>query len=151
MALFMARRRRKAKRKSPQKYKKAFNVKTAALSYLTLNAATSTLFNTTPTEFFLGGIFGSDYFGSAGAGSTQRITLKEILAGFTLSGNAVSGFKQHTPIMPTVQSNLRDNLGSGLMQIAGISLAKVAVQKLGVSRAFNKTVRSLGAGNLVKM
>ena len=53
--------------------------------------------------------------------------------------------------MPQVQANLRANLGSGVMQLAGIALGKVAVQRLGVARAFNKTVRSLGAGNLVKM
>ena len=147
----MARKRRKAKRKSPQKYKRAFNIKTAAFSYLTLNATTQTLFNTNPQEFFLGGLFGSDYFGSAGAGSTPRITLKEILAGFTLSGNSVTGFKEHGAIMPQVQANLRANLGSGVMMLGGLALGKVAVQKLGVSRAFNKTVRSLGAGNLVKM
>ena len=120
------------------------------MSYLTLNAATSTLFNTHPQNFFLGGFLGSDFFGSTGGGSTPRVTLKEIMAGFTLSGSTPP-FTQHGAIWPTVQANLRANLGTGVMQIVGLTVANKLIPKLGISRAFNKTVRSIGAGQLVKM
>ncbi len=146
----MARRRRSMKKKTRTKYKSAFNIKNAAFSYLTLNAATQTLFNTNPQQFFLGGFLGSNFFGSAGGGSTARVTLKEVLSGFTLSGNAPN-YTQHGPILPTIEQNLRDNLGSGVMQIVGLTVAQKLITKLGVSRSFNKTVRSVGMGDLVKM
>ena len=115
-----------------------------------MNAATQTLFNANPQQFFLGGFLGSNFFGSAGGGSTATVTLKELFAGVTLSGNAPN-YREHGDIFPTVQQNLRDNLGSGVMQIVGLTAANKLVSKLGVSRAFNKTVRSVGMGDLVKM
>ena len=153
----MARRRRKAKRKSTRtKYKRAFNVKTAAFSYLTLNATTQTLFNTNPQEFFLGGFLGSNFFGSGTGGSSARVTLKEVLAGFTLVGGqgmystyAPGGVDQR--IWPQIQENIRMNLGNGIIQIVGLTAANKILPKLGVTRAFNRTVRSIGMGQLVKM
>ena len=153
----MARRRRKAKRSTRTKYKRAFNVKTAAFSYLTLNATTQTLFNTNPQEFFLGGFLGSSFFGSGTGGSSARVTLKEVLAGFTLVGGSTGVYSTYAPggvgqrIWPQIQENLRMNLGNGVMQIAGLTIANKLIPKLGISRAFNKTVRSIGAGQLVKM
>ena len=108
------------------------------------------MFNANPQQFFLGGFLGSNYFGSAGGGKTSVVTLKELFAGQTLSGNAPN-YKEHGAVFPQIEMNLRDNLGSGVMQLVGISAARVLIGKLGVSRAFNKTVRSVGMGDLVKM
>ena len=143
----MARRRMTKKRKSPQKYKRAFNVKSAAISYLTLNAATQTAFEASPTQFFLGGLFGSSYFGTASGGSSQRVTLQELLQGQTIGGIG----KTSQDLMFNIKENIKRNLGTGVMTIIGLQVANKLITKLGVSRSFNKTVRSVGMGDLVKM
>ena len=143
----MAKRRGKAKRKSPQKYKRAFNVKNAALSYLTLNAATQTMFEATPTQFFLGGFLGSEFFGSASGGSSKRVTLQELLQGQTIGGWG----KASQDVMFNVKNNIKNNLGTGIMTLLGLQVANKLITKFGVSRSFNKTVRSVGMGDLVKM
>jgi hypothetical protein len=142
----MARGRRKNKT-TRRKYKSAVNIKNAALSYLTLNAATQTAFNTNPQQFFLGGFLGSNYFGSASGGSSSAVTLQELLKGVTLGsqGQAVR------PVTEDIQKNIKDNLGSGIMMILGLQVANKLITKLGVSRSFNKAVRSVGMGDLVKM
>jgi hypothetical protein len=140
-------RRRRTKAKRTTRYKRAFNVKNAALSYLTLNAATQTAFGTNPQQFFLGGFLGSNYFGSASGGSSSAVTLQELLKGVTLGsqGQAVR------PVTEDIQNNIKNNLGSGIMMILGLQVANKLVTKLGVSRSFNKAVRSVGMGDLVKM
>lgn len=143
----MAKRRGKAKRRSPQKFKRAFNVKNAAISYLTLNAATQTMFEATPTQFFLGGFLGSDYFGSASGGSSKRVTLQELLQGQTIGGSG----KASQDLMFNVKNNIKNNLGTGIMTLLGLQVANKLITKFGVSRSFNKTVRSVGMGDLVKM
>jgi hypothetical protein len=145
----MARGRRKKTTKR-RKYKSAINIKNAALSYLTLNAATQTLFNANPQQFFLGGFLGSNFFGSAGGGSSARVTLKELMAGMTLSGGAPP-YTTHGPVMPQIEKNIRDNLGKGVMQIIGLQVANKLITKLKISSSFNRTVRSVGMGDLVKM
>ena len=144
----MVRRRRKAaKRKSPQKYKRAVNIKNAALSYLTLNAATQTLFEATPTQFFLGGFLGSNYFGTASGGSSARVTLQELLQGQTIGGSG----KASQDLMFNIKNNIKNNLGTGVMTLIGLQVANKMITKLKISSSFNKTVRSLGMGDLVKM
>ena len=143
----MAKRRGKAKRRSPRKYKRAFNVKNAALSYLTLNAATQTMFEATPTQFFLGGFLGSDFFGSASGGSSKRVTLQELLQGQTLGGSG----KPSQDLMFNIRNNIKNNLGTGVMTILGIQVANTLLTKLKISSSFNRAVRSVGMGDLVKM
>ena len=142
----MARGRRK-KKTTRRKYKSAVNIKNAALSYLTLNAATQTAFNASPQQFFLGGFLGSNYFGSASGGSSSVVTLQELLKGATLGsqGQAVR------PVTEDIQTNLKNNIGSGIMMILGLQVANKLITKLGVSRSFNRAVRSVGMGDLVKM
>ena len=143
----MAKRRGKAKRKSPRRYKRAFNVKNAALSYLTLNAATQTAFNASPTQFFLGGFLGSNYFGSASGGASDIVTLQELLQGQTIGYTG----KAHQDMMYNIRNNVKNNLGSGVIQIVGLQVASKLITKLKISSSFNRTVRSLGMGDLVKM
>ena len=146
----MAKKRGGGKPQRRTRYKSAFNIKNAIFAYLTLNTATQTLFNLNPQRFFLGGFLGSNFFGSAGGGSPPAITLKELLEGMTLSGNAPN-YTKHGPIGPTLQQNLRDNAGKGIMMLIGLAVGKKLITKLGVSRSFNSTVRSVGMGDLVKM
>lgn len=115
-----------------------------------MNAATQTLFNLNPQRFFLGGFLGSNYFGSVGGGSTPKITLKELLEGMTLSGNAPN-YTEHGAIGPTLEQNVRDNIGKGIMMLIGLAVSKKLITKFGISRSFNSTVRSVGMGDLVKM
>lgn len=142
----MARGRGK-KKTTRRKYKSAVNIKNAAISYLTLNAATQTAFEATPTQFFLGGFLGSQYFGSASGGSSARVTLQELLQGQTIGGSG----KPSQDLMFNIKNNIKNNLGTGLMTIIGLQVANKLITKLGVSRSFNKTVRSVGMGDLVKM
>ena len=135
------------KRKSPRKYKGAVNIKNAALSYLTLNAATQTMFEATPTQFFLGGFLGSQYFGSASGGSSKRVTLQELLQGQTIGGSG----KASQDLMFNIRENIKNNLGSGVMTLIGLQVANKLITKLKISSSFNKTVRSVGMGDLVKM
>ena len=135
------------KRKSPRKYKGAVNIKNAALSYLTLNAATQTMFAATPTQFFLGGFLGSQYFGSASGGSSKRVTLQELLQGQTIGGSG----KASQDLMFNIRENIKNNLGSGVMTLIGLQVANKLITKLKISSSFNKTVRSVGMGDLVKM
>ena len=135
------------KRKSPQKYKRAFNVKSAAISYLTLATATQTAFEATPTQFFLGGFLGSNYFGTASGGSSKRVTLQELLQGQTIGGSG----KPSQDLMFNIRENIKNNLGTGIMTLLGIQVANKLITKFGISRSFNKTVRSVGMGDLVKM
>ena len=143
----MARRRMTKKRKSPQKYKRAFNVKSAAFSYLTLATATKTAFEATPTQFFLGGFLGSNYFGSASGGSSKRVTLLELLQGQTIGGSG----KASQDLMFNIKENIKNNLGTGVMTLIGLQVANKLITKLKISSSFNKTVRSVGMGDLVKM
>lgn len=143
----MARRRRKAKTRSRPKYKGAVNLKTAAFSYLTLSTMTNAVGNLAPVPFFLGGFMGSNFFGSATGGASNKITFIELVRGSTLgTGNAVV-----RPVMEDLKINLRQNAGQALATLVGIKVADKVITKLGVSRSFNRTVRSVGMGNLVKM
>ncbi len=142
----MARKRRGKKRSRP-KYKRAFNVKNAALSYLTLNAATQTAFNASPTQFFLGGFLGSNYFGSASGGASDVVTLQELLQGQTIGYTG----KAHQDLMYNIRNNLKNNAATGLMTLIGLQVANKMITKLRISSSFNRTVRSLGMGDLVKM
>jgi len=144
----MARRRAsRRKKQSRSKYKTAFNLKNAGLSYLTLATMTQTIGNLAPIPFFLGGFAGSNYFGSAGAGASDKITLIEILKGGTIG----TGGALVRPVMDDIKVNLRNNAGKGVAMLVGLKVADKLIGKLGVSRAFNKTVRSVGMGSLIKM
>ena len=143
----MARKRRKAKTTRRPKYKGAVNLKTAAFSYLTLSTMTNAVGNLAPIPFFLGGFMGSNFFGSASGGASNKITFIELIKGSTLgSGNAPV-----RPVMEDLKLNIRANAGQALATLIGLKVADKVVTKLGVTRSFNRTVRSVGMGNLVKM
>jgi hypothetical protein len=143
----MARRRqRKSKRKSPQKYKTAFNIKRAGFSYLNLAVFTNTLFDVTPLQFFLSGYVGGAY-ASGGGGSSQKITLKELLSGSTIGGSGLAS----QDLMLNIKENIRANAVMGIGSLIGLRVADKAITKLGMARSFNSTVRATGMGSLVKM
>ena len=138
----MARKRRKAKRKSPQKYKRAFNLKTAILSYLTLDAGTRWAFNNSPYSFLAAGYLP----GVSGVSGASSIALKEILAGQS------AGYTNPShDLMTNLKDNMIKNAPQLVMTLIGLKVGSKLLTSTGVPRAFNKTVRSLGAGQLVKM
>lgn len=53
--------------------------------------------------------------------------------------------------MEDLKINIRQNAGQALATLVGIKVADKVITKLGVTRSFNRTVRSVGMGNLVKM
>jgi len=140
-------RRRGAKRKSPTKYKGAFNLRQAGKGYLQLGIGTELLFSTNPIEFFAGG-FLPGYSGT-GQGQTN-ITAYELFnwtEGKAYSPNTNYG----TTIGDTVMNNVQRGLGKAVVSSVGLKVGDKVVQKLGVYRSFNKLVRSIGLGDLVKM
>ena len=141
----MARKRGRSKSKGrPQKFKSAFNLKSALFAYLTLNVATQTAFRTNPINFFAGGYL-QGY--SGGGGSSAQITLKELIGGQTIGGTGMAS----QDLMLNLQNNLKDNALMGIGSLIGLRVADKVITKFGVSRSFNKTVRSVGMGDLVKM
>lgn len=139
----MARRRAKAKPKRRQKFKGAFNLKSALFAYLTLNVATQTAFKVNPIAFFAGG-YVPQY--SGGGGSSSTITLKELITGSTIGGSG----RADQDLMLNLTNNLKQNAIMGVGSLIGLRVADKLVSKF-VSRPFNKTVRTVGMGDLVKM
>ena len=135
------------KRRASPKYKGAVNLKSAGIAYLTLATVTQAVGNLAPVPFFLGGFLGSNYFGSATGGASNKITFIELVRGSTLgSGNAPV-----RPVMEDLKINIKANGGQALATLVGIKVGERVITKLGVPRAFNRTVRSVGMGSLVKM
>ena len=140
----MARKRGRSKSKRrPQKFKSAFNLKSALFAYLTLNVATQTAFKVSPIAFFAGG-YVPQY--SGGGGSSSTITLKELITGSTIGGSG----RADQDLMLNLTNNLKQNALMGIGSLIGLRVADKVVTKF-VSRPFNKTVRTVGMGDLVKM
>jgi len=143
----MARRRGRAKSKSPTKYKRAFNLREAGKGYLTLGIGTELLFSTTPIEFFGGGFLP----GYSGTGQGQsNITAFELFN--WESGKAFSPSTSYgTGISDTIMNNVKQGAGQAIVASVGLKVGDKVMQKMGVYRSFNKLVRSVGLGDLVKM
>jgi hypothetical protein len=138
---------RRRKKKSPVKYKSAFNIRSFGKAAIQLSIGTKAIFNTNAPEFFLGG-FVPGYKGTA-QGQSQ-ITAYE-LVNWT-EGKAYSATSSYgSSIVDTVVYNLKNNAGAAIMQTIGLKVGDKVAQKLGVYRSFNKLVRSVGLGDLVKM
>ena len=137
--------RRKAKRKGSRraKYKGAINVTNLALGLVALTATTKAFVGTTPLQFLLGGYV--DQY-SAGGGSPNYITLKEIIAG----GNFGSGGSVVENIPEKIGENFKQNVFPLFMTLAGVKVARKLITATGAARVANKNIRMLGMGNLVK-
>tara|TARA_R110002049_G_scaffold169043_1_gene335611 strand:+ start:1980 stop:2414 length:435 start_codon:yes stop_codon:yes gene_type:complete len=142
-------RRRKAK-KSPTKYKSAFNVRQVGKSYVQLGIGTELLFSTSPIEFFAGGLLP----GYAGTSQGQRnITAYELFNWTAGKAYATgdSAMSYGSGIGDTVMNNVKSGAGRAVVSTVGLKVADKGLQKLGFYRSFNKLVRSAGLGDLIKM
>jgi len=138
----MAKRRTRTKRRSRNKFSRAFNLKSALFSYLTLNAGTQWAFNNNPYNFLAAGYLP----GVSGVSGASNIALKEIIGGQTI------GYSQPShDLMLNLKNNLRNNAPQFIMSLIGLAVGKRLLTASGIPRSFNRTVRQVGLGSLVKM
>jgi len=134
--------RRKARRTSRRRGSRAFNVKSALFSYLTLNAGTQWVFNNNPFNFLAAGYLP----GVEGWQGANRIALKEILQGQTL------GYSQASDdLMTNLKANLQNNAPQFILTLIGLKVGQKLLTASGIPRSFNKTTKQLGLGSFVRM
>ena len=138
----MAKRRGRKKATRRTKYKRAFNLKNALFSYLTLDAGTRWATNNSPYNFLFAGYLPN----VAGISGASNIALKEIIAGQSAGYSSPSH-----DLMLNLKNNMIDNAPQLVMTLVGLKIGKKVIESAGLTRAFNKTVRSIGMGDLVKM
>ena len=136
--------KRKSKRSPRRKYKGAFKLMPVVFALATLNIFTRTTFNTNLPQFLLGGYVQG--FGSAGAGSSNAITLKEIFSGANIGTGGVLVHNLGT----SIGQNLRSNAVMGIMGLIGVKIAQKLVVSLGVNRSINKLSTSVGLGSTIR-
>tara|TARA_R110001599_G_scaffold344762_1_gene568629 strand:- start:2108 stop:2536 length:429 start_codon:yes stop_codon:yes gene_type:complete len=140
-------RRRGMKKSRPTKYKSAFNIRQAGKSYIQLGIGTELLFSSNPIEFFGGGFLP----GYAGTAQGQNNITAYELFNWT-EGKAYSPTSSYgSGLGDTVMYNVRNGAGKAIVSSVGLKVGDKVAQKLGVYRGFNKLVRSVGLGDLVKM
>jgi hypothetical protein len=139
-------RRRKAK-KSPTKFKSAFNVRQVGKSYVQLGIGTELFFGSNPLQFFGGGLLPGYKGTSQGQSSITAYELFNWTEGKAYSPTTSYG----TGIGDTVMENVRSGAGRAIISTVGLKVADKGLQKLGFYRSFNKLVRSAGLGDLIKM
>ena len=135
---------RLAPRKRYSKYKKAINIKNAGVAYATLYVVSETVFGTDPIGFIMGKKYGNPTKGYGNYQPGNALSLQELFGIGQTSTNP-------KPPLEQMKENLTSNWWKGVAGLASIKVAEVALQRLGISRNFNKAVRSIGMGNLVKM
>ena len=158
--LHMAARRRRSNKKKTRrsKYKSAFNIRAAAMAYASLALSTNAILKVSPVQFFTQGYLGG--MGNTVPNNPNQVTLKEIIAGSHLqpsfSADPSSGSYIGTmtaggqAIGETIKTNLMENGIPLLLSQIGLVAGDKIAQNFGVYRSFNKVVRSIGMGNLVK-
>jgi len=156
-----ARKRRGKKNKNRTKYKSAFNIRAAGIAYASLALSTNAILRVSPYEFLASGYIG-DQTSNAAMQAPGAITLKEILSGQHLTsqmglsqGGAITytgttGASGADSIGQTLKNNIMENGISLIFAQIGLVAADKLAQNFGIYRSFNKTVRSIGMGNLVK-
>lgn len=153
-----ARKRRVKKNKTRTKYKTAFNIRAAGIAYASLALSTQAVLNVSPIQFFTQGYLGGD--ANTVPNNPNQITLKEMIAGTHLMPSYSSDPSSASyigttsaggiSIAETMRTNIMENGIPLIFSQLGLVAADKIAQNLGVYRAFNKTVRSIGMGNLVK-
>lgn len=142
--------RRKARRKSPSKYKSAFNLRTAGKAVAQLSVGSKMAFNVGAKDFFFAGYAPQLSSLSRTGQGTERITLYELIN--WESGKAYNeSLGSDYTAAEQIAKNIQGNIGEGILGFAGIKVADIALQKVGFYRSFNKLVRQAGFGNVVKM
>ena len=154
----MAKRRKGKKSRGRSKYKGAFNVRAAAIAYASLALSTNAVLKVSPIQFFTQGYMGGH--SNTVPNDPTAITLKEIIAGSHLqpsyssdpsSGSYIGTMSAGGPsIGETMKTNIMENGIPLLFAQIGLVAGDKLAQNFGVYRSFNKVVRSIGMGNLVK-
>ena len=107
-----------------------------------------------PVGFVLGKHSKGYGWGGLGAASgassgIDKISLRELFEFDKWKGT--SAYAQDMTLTKQILMNVQKNAVSGILGMVGLRVANNLVTKLGVSRNFNKGVRAIGMGNLVKM
>jgi len=126
------------------------------MAYASLSLSTQAILKVTPWQFLTDGYVNDSPIGH----SPGMITLKELMAGGHLSPQFASDqamtytgqglVSGASTLGSTMKNNIMEN-GVGLLlgQIGLVAADKIA-QNIGVYRSFNKTIRMIGMGNMVK-
>jgi len=137
--------RRKAKTRRRSKYAKAFNIRTAILSYAGLSIFTNNVLGASPYAVLASG-YVPGYVppggGSTAGGTATQITLNEIIAGQQHGSSVMIG--------QAIWDNATKNAGRIVMQTVGLKIIDSIITSSGAARNFNKVVRSLKMGQVVK-
>ena len=137
------------------------NIKSALFAYANLAVATRAVTNVSPIQFFTEGYIGDTSLAHLGTWHRDKITLKELIAGTHLGPNFDSNMNYQgigaqtgpgiTSLGETVKSNLMSNAAPAILALIGLKVADVLITKLGVSKNFNKVVKSVGMQGTVRM
>jgi len=102
--------------------------------------------NVTPPQFLLAGYVPGFEQGQSNLGAGLQVTLKELIEGAQIGGGAgvTTPFEQ-------IWANTRNNIGMFAIQSIGLRVLERGITALKVPGSFNKVVRSVGMGDLVKM
>ena len=127
-------------------------------SYASLSLSTHAILKVSPIQFFTQGYMGG--FDNTVPNDPQAVTLKELISGTHLmpgfSSDPSSASYTGTvsaggaPLGETLKTNLMENGIPLLLSQIGLVAGDKIAQNFGVYRSFNKVVRSIGMGNLVK-
>jgi len=131
--------RRKAKQRRRNKFASAFNLRTAVLSYAGLAIFTQNILGASPYTVIAAGYLPGV---AASGGSNRVITLNEVIAQ-AQSGSSLA-------IGEAIMMNVRENAGMLIIQSIGLKIADKLITSSGAARNFNKVVRQLGLGQVVK-
>ena len=137
--------RRKAKTRRRSKYTRAFNIRTAVLSYAGLSIFTNNVLGASPYTVLAAGYvpgFTPPQGGHAAGGTSKQITLNEILSGMQHGTSFGIG--------EAIWENATTNAGKIVMQTVGLKIIDSIITSTGAARNFNKVVRSLKLGQVVK-
>jgi len=135
---------KKTSRRRTNKYKGAVNVPNAAVSLVTANALTQSMFGTNLRTFLLDGWMGDEGSRYQNFNNSWEMTLAEMLM------KPTQGRSADYSMGDVIKHNLSTHGAQQAMAIVGTKLAVGAVKKLGVGRSANKLARSIGAGKMVK-
>jgi len=118
------------------------------LGYAGISVLTSGLFNLNPVQF-IAGTGARSGGGLAGgfdvASGTQNISIREI---FDWVGAGNTGA---TTLQEAIWTNVKKNSLMMVGGMIGIKVADMLISKSGIARTFNRGIRAVNLGGLVKM
>jgi hypothetical protein len=113
---------------------------------LAAGVVTNGLFNQNPVEFVMGSTSSGLGPGFGASSGIANISLRELF-----EFNRYRGTGSTRTLGEQVMMNAKSNAFSMIGGLAGLAAAKKILPATGIPRNFNKVVRSIGLGQLVKM